>query len=178
MKELSLHILDLMQNSIEAGAKNIWLEMIKDNLSDKLIIKLKDDGKGIPQEILEEVKNPFFTTRKTRKVGLGIPLFNEVINSCGGKMEVKSEPGKGTEVYAEVPLSHLDLPPIGDLPGTILGIIVTNPEINLHLNLKDNDREFNFSTEVLKEELREIPLNSPESISFLKLYLKENLGGW
>ncbi len=178
MKELSLHLLDLVQNSIEAGAKNIYIEMKKDLENKKLFLKVKDDGKGIPPEVLEELKDPFFTTRKTRKVGLGIPLFWEVVRSCNGNLNIKSEVGRGTEIIAEVPYDCIDLPPLGDISGTVLSLIVTNPDLNLSFKFEKNGDIFEFSTEDLKRELNGIPLNSLEVISFLKKYIYENLGGW
>jgi len=178
MKELSLHILDLVQNSIEAGAKNIYIEMKKDIDKQKLILRIQDDGRGIPPDILEELKNPFYTTRTTRKVGLGIPLFWEVVRNCGGDMNIVSEIGKGTSIYAEIPINCIDLPPVGDIPGTILSIIVTNPEVNLSLKFEKDNDTFVFSTKDLRQELGEISINSLEVISFLKNYLYENLGGW
>lgn len=178
MKELSLHILDLIQNSIEAGAKNIYIEMKKDLEKKRLILKIQDDGKGIPPEVLEELKDPFYTTRTTRKVGLGIPLFWEVVRNCGGNMDIVSEVNKGTSIYVEIPMDCIDLPPIGDIPGTILSIIVTNPEIDISLKFEKGNDVFLFSTEDLKKELGKIPLNNLEVISFLKNFLYENLGGW
>lgn len=178
MKELSLHLLDLVQNSVEAGAKDIYIEMKKDLINKKLMLRIKDNGKGIPPEMLEELKNPFFTTRKTRKVGLGIPLFWELIRNCDGSLEIKSEVGKGTEIIAEVPYHCIDLPPLGDLPGTILSIIATNPDLNFSFRFEKNGDVFDFSTIELKKELGEVPINSLEVISFLKKYLYEHIGGW
>lgn len=178
MKELSLHILDLVQNSIEAGAKNIYIEIKKDLDKKRLILRIQDDGKGIPPEVLEELKDPFYTTRTTRKVGLGIPLFWEVVRNCGGNMNIVSEIGKGTSILAEIPIDCIDLPPIGDISGSILSIIATNPEIDLSLRLEKSNDVFVFSTKELRKELGEVPLNSLEVMSFLKNYLYENLGGW
>jgi|UniRef100_A0A7C3SQC2 hypothetical protein len=177
MKELSLHILDIVQNSIEANAKNIYLEIRKDLQKGILYIIIKDDGKGMPKEILEEIKNPFFTSRTTRKVGLGVPLFYELIKNCGGEVKINSEVGKGTEIYAEVPFLCVDLPPMGNLSGTILGLIVTNPDIDFEIKIVKNGDEVNISTKEIKKSI-DIPINSPEVISFLKEFLNENLGGW
>ncbi|MCX7845443.1 MAG: ATP-binding protein [Dictyoglomaceae bacterium] len=175
MKEISLHILDLVENSIEAGAKNILLEIVKNNKI--LKIRIKDDGKGIPEEILKEVKNPFTTTRKTRKVGLGLALFNEVVNNCGGNLEINSKVGKGTELIAILPASHWDLPPIGNISGTIYALIATCPHVDFSFKISFGDKNFEFSTKDLKEELGEIPINHPQALSLLRLYLEKNLGG-
>lgn len=175
MKELSLHILDLIENSIEAGAKNISLEIIKNQ--DKLEIRIKDDGRGIPEEILREIKSPFTTTRKTRKIGLGIPLFNEVVNNCGGSLEINSKVGEGTELIAILPSSHVDLPPLGNIVGTLYSLVVTAPNVNFHFKISFDGKLFEFSTEEWKRELGEIPINHPQVLSMLKSYLEENLGG-
>lgn len=175
MKEISLHILDLVENSIEAGAKNILVEIVKEKES--LKIRIKDDGKGISEEILREVKNPFITTRKTRKVGLGLALFNEVVNNCGGNLEIKSKVGEGTELIAFLPSTHLDLPPLGNISGTIYALITTCPDIDFYFRISFDNKNFEFSTKDFKEELGDIPINHPQVISFLRLYLEKNLGG-
>lgn len=175
MKELSLHLLDLIENSIEAGAKNIFMEVIKKE--NRLKIRIRDDGKGIPEDILREVKNPFTTTRKTRKVGLGISLFNEVVNNCGGSLEINSKIGEGTELIAILPTSHLDLPPLGNIVGTLYSLIVTAPDVNFYFKISFDGKLFEFSTEEWKKELGEIPINHPQVLSILKSYLEENLGG-
>ncbi|MCS7201306.1 MAG: ATP-binding protein [Dictyoglomus sp.] len=175
MKEISLHILDLVENSISAGAKNILVEIMKD--SKFLRIRIKDDGKGIPEEILKEIKNPFTTTRKTRRVGLGISLFNEIVGSCGGNLEIKSKLGEGTELVAILPASHLDLPPMGNISGTIYALVATCPDIDFFFKISFDDKNFEFSTKDLKAELGEIPINHPQALSFLRLYLEKNLGG-
>jgi hypothetical protein len=175
MKELSLHILDLIQNSIEANAKNIFLE-IKEN-DNEIMIRIKDDGKGIPKEILEDIKSPFTTTRKTRRIGLGISLFNEIITNCGGELQIMSEPGKGTEIIALLPSFHWDLPPWGDIVGTIYSIIATSPHIDFHIKIFLRGKNFEFSTKDIKKEINGLPINHPEVLSFIHNYLKENLGG-
>ncbi len=175
MKELSLHILDLVENSIEAGAKNISVEIVKTEKFLEIIIK--DNGKGIPEEILKEVMNPFITTRKTRKVGLGLSLFNEVVNNCGGNLEINSKVGEGTEIIAILPVFHLDLPPLGNISDTIYALIATCPNIDFYFKIVFDDKNFEFSTKDFKKELEKVPINHPQVLSFLRLYLEENLGG-
>ncbi len=175
MKEISLHILDLLENSIEAGAKNILLEIVKTEEFLKIIIK--DDGKGMPEEILKEAMNPFTTTRKTRKVGLGLALFSEVVNNCGGNLEINSKMGEGTEIIAILPVSHLDLPPLGNIADTMYALIATCPNVDFYFKFIFDDKNFEFSTKDFKKELGEIPINHPRVLSFLRLYLEKNLGG-
>jgi signal transduction histidine kinase len=130
VRELSLHILDIAQNSIESGARNIEILIDEDESSDVLTIVIADDGKGIPPEILNSITDPFVTTRKTRRVGLGIPLFQEAARMAGGDLEVRSTVGEGTEVIAEFKLSSIDRAPLGDMAETMALLMVLNPDVN------------------------------------------------
>ena len=128
MRDLSLHILDLTQNSVKAGASLVQV-LIRDSERDDLIrIEIVDDGCGMDTDLLERVTSPFTTTRTTRKVGLGIPLFKQVAEMCGGKLTLQSTVGKGTKTQATFIASHMDLPPMGDLKGTMETLIIANPE--------------------------------------------------
>ena len=123
MKELSLHILDIAENSISAGAKNIEIKIIEDTQADLLQITVQDDGKGMDAETAALLTDPFYTTRTTRKVGLGLPLFKEAAVACNGSMQISSKPGLGTNVVISFQFSHIDRMPLGDLSGTILTLI-------------------------------------------------------
>jgi len=176
MKELSLHLLDLIENSIEAGAKNIFVEINKNK--EKTVLRIVDDGRGIPEDILRDITNPFTTTRRTRKVGLGISLFNEVITNCSGKLNIKSKVGEGTELISEFPSNHIDLPPWGNLADTIYALIVTHPEINFNFKITTEKGSFEISTKDIKSKLGgDNSFFDPEVIRFIKSYLNQNLGG-
>ena len=117
MPELALHILDLVQNSVSAGATRVVVTICYDTASDTLLISIEDDGKGMPPELLARVSSPFTTTRTTRKVGLGIPLFKQLAEMCGGELTLESTVGKGTRTQATFTASHMDLPPMGRSQG-------------------------------------------------------------
>ena len=142
MKELSLHILDIAQNSINALANIIRITVKEDTSRDELIILVEDNGQGMDKETINKVKDPFFTSRNTRKVGLGIPLLQAAAKRCGGDLKIQSEPGKGTRVTAYFIDSHIDRAPLGNLCDTLLSLIVCNElidilELKRHLKRKE-----------------------------------------
>lgn len=175
MEDLSLHILDIAENSINAGAKNIEI-VITDSLSnDLLTIEIKDDGKGIDAEAQQKVMDPFYTTRTTRKVGLGLALLEEAAKDADGQLKLESELGKGTKVYAEFRLSHIDRKPIGNIVDTIVTIIAGNPELNLKFIYKQDDNKFVFDTTEIKNRIGDLKIDSIEIIKFIHQYLSENV---
>ncbi|MBM7622688.1 ATP-binding protein [Sporohalobacter salinus] len=175
MKELSLHILDLVQNSIKAGATEIKIKVIEDLVADQMKILIVDDGKGISDEFLEEVLDPFTTTRTTRKVGLGLPLFQAAAEQCSGGLNISSKEGEGTKVKATFQHSHIDRAPLGDIEETIATIIQGNPNLEIYYRHVINDEEFLFATSDFRKRLEEVPLDEPEVLSFIKEYLSENI---
>ncbi|MFW5992341.1 MAG: ATP-binding protein, partial [Halanaerobiaceae bacterium] len=152
MRELSLHILDIMENSIEAGGSFIKLTIIEDIAGNSLIIKIEDDGRGMNEKEQRDAVKPFWTTRTTRDVGLGIPLFKEASRQCNGDFKLKSSPGKGTEITAEFEYDHIDRAPLGNIPATISGFIAANPDLDFKYKHIYNDKIFLFSTEAIKKE--------------------------
>jgi len=132
MKELSLNILDITKNSVTAGAKNIEISLIEDE-NGILTLSIKDDGCGMSEETLKKVSNPFYTTRTTRKVGMGIPLLTLAAEQTGGKVTIVSstEPeNHGTEISATFNTKSIDFTPLGDIVETVCLLIQGNPEIN------------------------------------------------
>lgn len=175
MKELSLHILDIVQNSIGAGAKNVSILIDEDVSKDKLVITVKDNGRGMDKETVEKIKDPFFTSRTTRRVGLGIPMFFESARRCGGGLVIHSEIGKGTEVTAEFILSHIDRAPIGNMWDTMTGLIICNEDVEFEYNHKYSGRCFQFKTSEIKEILDGVPISSPEVVEWISGYIKEGI---
>ncbi|MFW5786771.1 MAG: ATP-binding protein, partial [Halanaerobiales bacterium] len=160
MKELSLHILDIVQNSLTAGAQNICVE-IKENIDDNFFkIKIADDGEGMNKKEKNESVDPFVTSRQTRDVGLGLPLFKETAEACAGFLEVNSKPGEGTEITAYFEHNHIDRPPLGDMAGTITTIIALNPELILSYKHIYDNREFIFDSKNVKEKLNGVAINN------------------
>ena len=173
MKELSLHILDVMENCTEAGAKKVYLCIEEDKGEGKLKIVIEDDGKGMSPEELNRVLDPFYTTRSTRRVGLGLPLFFETAKRCDGDFRLESQPGKGTRVEASFTVDHIDLPPMGDLAGTLTAFIVGHPDIDLTYVHRTNGEEFVLDTKEVKGILEVDELTDPAIIEFLRGKIRE-----
>jgi hypothetical protein len=176
MFELSLHILDLVQNSVAAGAKRVGVLVRVDHEKNLLVIEIIDDGKGMDVSLLAKVTSPFTTTRTTRKVGLGIPMMKQLAESCGGALSLRSTPGAGTELRATMELGHVDRPPLGDLAGTMHALVLGNPESpDFALTYSIDDRDFEFDTEKIRQAMGGLPLNEPELIAWIGDYLKEGI---
>ena len=174
MRELSLNVLDIAQNSISAGALLVEIEVIEDSVNHELLIGIYDDGKGMTPEQLESVRDPFFTTRTTRKVGMGIPLFKFAAEMTGGRLEMESEVGVGTKVRAYFKTDHLDFTPIGDMTSTIITLVTMNLHMDFIYRRKLNSNEFTVDTRQLKEILGDVPLNEPSIVSWITQYINEN----
>ncbi|MBQ6071746.1 MAG: sensor histidine kinase [Bacteroidales bacterium] len=176
MKDLSMHIMDILQNSTRAKASTITLEVLLDSQADTLTLIFKDDGCGMSPEMVEKVTNPFFTTRTTRKVGLGLPLLKQNTEMTGGSMDIQSEVGVGTTVTAVFGLTHLDTPPMGDLAGTIVLTISAHPEIHFIFHYKrDEEIDYTLDTDEVYEVLDGMPINDPDVIASLKEMVEENI---
>lgn len=173
MREISLHIMDIIQNSIEANANSIELTIEENTLKDYLKIIIKDNGKGMDKDILSHVKDPFVTTRSTRRVGLGISLFEAACIRCGGNLNIESQLGIGTTITAVMKYSHIDRAPLGKIVDTIISILLF-PNIDLIYKHVHNENEFVFSTKEIKKIAGE-DLSSQEVIFWIKDYLIEGI---
>ena len=174
MRELSLNVLDIAQNSVSAKASLIEIELIENSKTNDLLIGVYDNGKGMTKEQVESVRDPFFTTRTTRKVGMGIPLFKFAAEMTGGSLEIESEVGVGTRVRAYFKTDHLDFTPIGDMTSTMISLITMNLHIDFLYRRKLDDREFTVDTRQLKEILGDVPLNEPSIAMWITQYINEN----
>lgn len=170
-----MHILDLVQNSIEAGATQVLLEIIESNAEDTLTFRVSDNGRGMSEEIQRRVLDPFVTTRTTRRVGLGLPLIDMSTKRCGGHLKIESTPGQGTVVEAGYQYSHLDRPPLGNILETLKTLIIANPELDFIFRHSVNDRHFSVTTKEITTILDGIPLSNPDVILWLHEYLSENI---
>lgn len=173
MRELSLNVMDIAQNSVRAKASVIEIEITEDTEQSTLEIKITDDGCGMSEEQVKSVIDPFFTTRTTRKVGLGIPLFKMAAEQTGGYLDIKSQLGKGTVVTAKFISSHMDMTPLGDINSTISILIRCNPDTNIVFTHSVDDKTFTLNTRELKEVLGDVPLDTPEVMQWIDDYLKE-----
>ena len=175
MKDLSLHILDIVQNSIRAKARLITVEIVEQPDLDQLSITITDDGTGMSPEQLQSAIDPFYTSRTTRKVGLGLSLFKQNAEMAGGSFTIESDLGKGTRVTAVFGMSHLDRPMMGDLVGCLLILICTPGEVEYVFKHQTPDGEFVLNTFEIKQTLEGVPINHPEVRTFLREMIEENL---
>ncbi len=175
MNDLAMHILDIVQNSISAGAKNIWIEVLVSVARDLLSISIRDDGKGMSPEMIAKVTDPYCTTRTTRKVGLGLPLFRQTAEQAGGSLSIESTIGVGTTVTAKFGLSHIDRPPMGDLANAYVLLLGANPDINLILHYITDENDFSISTKELDEALEGLPLNDPQVMKLIYEMISSNI---
>jgi len=168
MQELSMHILDIVQNSLAAGATRVEIKIGEVLAEDLLMIKVRDNGRGISQEVLSRVMDPFFTSRTTREVGLGLSLFKEATERTGGYLEVHSEEGKGTWVLACFHLNHFDRAPLGDM-GETLGVLISgNPEVDFFYEHRVDGQIYLLDTGEMREILGPVGLDDPSVLDFVR----------
>lgn len=171
MKDLSLHILDLVENSLRAGASRVTIGIFEDTSSDTLKLLIKDNGEGMEGHVLEHVFDPFFTGQnKKKKVGLGLPLIKQLAEQCEGRVSLNSRKGEGTELVVTFKRSHIDLPPLGGIAETLVSLIVSNPEVEFEFVHHVDGMEWRFSS---KELLRHIGVNNPEDLPAVLPAVKE-----
>jgi len=175
MKELSLHILDIATNSIDAGADLIEIKLEINTKNDYFRINIKDNGKGISEKLQKQVMNPFYTTRKVRNVGLGIPLLKSAAEQCGGFLKIQSAENKGTEIVVEFINSHIDRAPLGKIEESIVTILNFNEKFDLIYIHDVNGKRFIFDTREIKEILGEVDFRTPSILMWIKEYIKENI---
>lgn len=168
MKEISLHILDIAENSVNAGATEIQILVAENIKNDELVVSIKDNGCGMDAEKVKRITDPFVTSRTTRRVGLGIPFFKAAAEACEGGFEISSEVGHGTLVLVKFRHSHIDRMPLGDIKGTFLNLLIGNPGIGWFFRYEHNENVFEFDSEPVKEILGDLPLSDPQVIKFLR----------
>jgi anti-sigma regulatory factor (Ser/Thr protein kinase) len=173
LQDLSLHILDIAENSIKADAKTIEIRITENLKKDLLIIEITDDGKGMDRAFAEKATDPFMTTRTERRVGLGLSLFAEAARRSNGDLTIRSNPGGGTRIEATFQHSHIDRQPLGDIGQTIITIVMGNPEIDLMYRHKKNRHSYFLDTRKLRAELKDATKNLPVWIRTLEENLQD-----
>lgn len=169
MQDLSLHILDIAENSIDAGAKRIKIMIDEDARKNLLTIQIKDNGKGMDKKTLKKVLDPFYTTKTVRRVGLGLSLFAQTIRESDGKIEIKSNPGRGTVVQAKMSYNHIDRKPLGNMCETIISLIGTKGnKIDFVYEHRKDGLCFVINTVEIKKLLDGISIDNPEVLGFLR----------
>lgn len=174
LPEISLNVLDISENSTRAGATLVSILVRISHEDDTLTVVIGDNGCGMTPEQVSHVTDPFFTTRTTRKVGLGVPFFKLAAESTGGHFHIESEPGKGTTVTAVFGLSHIDRMPLGDITSTIHNLIVYHPDTDFVYIYQYDNNSFTLDTRQMREILEGVPLNAPEVSEYILEYLTEN----
>ncbi|MGD9056091.1 MAG: ATP-binding protein [Desulfobacterales bacterium] len=175
MRELSLHILDVVENGITAGGNCIWIQVEEDHQTDQLKIVIRDNGRGMPIEKLQNINDPFVTSRTTRRVGLGLSLLAAAAERCEGTMRVDTEPGKGTEVEATFQHSHIDRAPLGDMAATVTTLIIGNPGIDFVYSHRIDGEEFSLDTREIRAEMEDLSLSDPIVIHHLAESIRSSL---
>jgi hypothetical protein len=168
MQDLSLHILDVAENGVNAGADLISITVEENRSDDRLAITIEDNGRGMAPEFLAQVLDPFVTTRTTRKVGLGLSLFQQAAREAEGDLKVDSTPGQGTKVSVFMSHSHIDRKPVGNMADTLLALIEGNPTVDFVYTHKNDGREYILDTREIRSELEEIPINNPQVIGLIR----------
>ena len=175
MRDFSLHIMDIIENGLNGGATLIGLTVIEERKNNWLRITITDDGRGIPEDVLKKVLDPFYTTRVTRRVGLGLSLFREASKRCDGEFSIISEEGKGTQVDATFRLDHIDLPPMGDLASTMTTLIVGNSEVDFVYAHEVEGDTFQLDTRDIRKELDGVEISHPQVVKYIGDTIRESL---
>ena len=174
MRELSLNVLDVAQNSVSADASEIEIEVSRDTAARTLRIGIYDNGKGMTEEQVRAVRDPFYTTRTTRKVGLGVPLFKMAAEMTGGSLEIESAVGGGTKVRAFFHTDHVDFVPLGDMANTVVTLAAMNEAIRFVYRYAVDGRAFTFDTQEIRAILGDVPMNDPAIMNWMTAYINEN----
>jgi anti-sigma regulatory factor (Ser/Thr protein kinase) len=175
VRELSLHLLDIVQNALEAGASRVQIIVSEDSQRNRLTIAVEDNGRGMDAETLARVSDPFFTTRKTRHVGLGIPLFKAAAQRCAGDLTITSQLGQGTRVMAEMQRDHIDRAPLGDVKSTLLSMLLMAGSADIRYEQRFDDCTFVLDTKEMREALDGVPLIHPQVRDWLEEFIAEGL---
>ena len=175
MRELSLHIMDIVENGVAAGAKEVHISVVEDTNRNLLRISIKDNGRGIPEHRLDQVLDPFYTTRTTRRVGFGLSLFREASRRCDGEFTLHSKEGEGTEVSASFRLDHIDLAPLGDMASSMTSLIMGNPDVDFTYSHERAGRAFQVDTREIKGGLEDVPITHPEVMKYIGDSIRESL---
>ncbi|MCJ7704623.1 MAG: ATP-binding protein [Desulfobacterales bacterium] len=177
MEDLSLHILDIVENAIAAKARRIEVSVVEEPGEDRLTIEIKDDGFGMDEEVRQKAMDPFFTTRTSRKVGLGLSFLAQAAQEAGGKLEIESRPEDGTKVRATFQYGHIDRKPLGSMTETIAMLFFGNPGIDFHYTHVKGERSYTLKSEWMREKFHDQASVAPETIRWLKKHLQEGLAG-
>jgi anti-sigma regulatory factor (Ser/Thr protein kinase) len=175
VQDLSLHILDIVENSLAAGSRRVEIRVDENIAADQMVIEIVDDGCGMDEERVRKALDPFFTTKTVRRVGLGLPLLEEACRMSNGEMRIESSPGKGTRVRATFQHSHIDRKPLGNMRDTLITLMAGHPQLDLLYEHRRGGKTFSLDTREIRAELGEIPLDAPQVLSALRKLIQSGL---
>jgi len=175
VRELSLHILDIAENGLRAGATLIEIKIDKFQRENRLVITVRDNGSGMPAAKQENPSDPFITAETGRKVGLGLSLLAAAAERCGGHLEIDARPGTGTTVSARFQHDHIDRAPIGDIAGTLATLMAGHPGVDIVYTHRIAADAFSFDTRQIKTDLPHLPLTDPVMIQELADSIRTHL---
>jgi len=177
MEDLSLHILDIVENSVAARADKIEIRISEDKKKDLLSVEVIDNGAGMDEETVEKALDPFYTSKTVRRFGLGLPLLSEAAKAANGYLSIRSKKGEGTRIRADFQYSHIDRKPLGNMGQTIITLVMGNPDIYLIYVHKKNSHEYSLDTKEVKTRLKDRPINSLDGIRLIREDLKKSGSG-
>ncbi len=175
MKDLSYHILDIVQNSLNAGAQRVEVDLWEETVTGRLTLIIDDNGRGMDEDMLKRITDPFFTTSVTKKVGLGLPLLKQNAELTGGSCDVESASGRGTRVTALFNRNHIDMIPTGDLALTFRTLIASNPERDFVFTYRRDEEGFEVDTAAMRIQLEGVSLASREVLDYISTFIRDNL---
>ncbi|MBN2254771.1 MAG: sensor histidine kinase [Deltaproteobacteria bacterium] len=175
MLELAMHILDIAENSVRAGATVVTIDIREDEATDSLVIEITDNGEGMDKDELARALDPFYTTKTVRRIGLGLPMLKEACRRCDGTFTIESSRIGGTKVVARFRHSHIDRQPLGNMASTMLMLITGNPDMDFIYTHTKNGAAFSLNTRTIKETIEDVPVNNPEIVRFIRNMIDEGL---
>lgn len=175
VRDICFHIVDLVQNAVAAGARTVTVTLRDSATADQIALTVSDDGRGMDAETVRRARDPFYTGKGFKKVGLGLPLLEATAGACHGEFALDSEPGRGTDVHARLEKGHWDCPPLGDLSATMLGLMVSLEEVDLVFHYGSDRGSFTLSSAAVRHEAGGLHLSHPDVYAFLRDYFSEHL---
>jgi anti-sigma regulatory factor (Ser/Thr protein kinase) len=175
MMELSMHVLDVVENSTRAGAKRVTIDIVEDSERDDLMIVITDDGAGMEPETLKKALDPFYTSKTVRRVGLGLPMFSQAAKKADGSFSVESKVGEGTKVSVHFKLGHIDRQPLGDMANTMVTLIAGNPDVDFVYTHQRMESTYELDTSEIKRELEDVPINNTSILKFIEEDIEKGL---
>lgn len=176
MQDLAMHILDIAYNSIRAQASEITVTYRDSTIANKITITIQDNGCGLSELQIQQVTNPFYTTRTTRRVGMGVALFQGLAQQCDGQFSLTSQVNLGTTIQVSVRKDHWDTPPQGDLAQTMQTLIQADPTIHFQFNMVLDTKTFTFDTKEIQAILTdEVSLSEPTILLWIQEYIHQGI---